>query len=135
MLTMVGAFAALLAIEFAISSRSILLGIPAFLIVASCVNLERVSSVPRWTWLEALGDASYSIYLTHVFVIAGLRIALQLIGLPFSGWIAVMFMPLSIILSALVGIAVHVGVERPSIRAVNRLLRARRPAPDQVALP
>jgi exopolysaccharide production protein ExoZ len=40
-------------------------GLPAFLIVASAVSLESVIGSKTPVWLRAIGDASYSIYLTH----------------------------------------------------------------------
>jgi peptidoglycan/LPS O-acetylase OafA/YrhL len=39
--------------------------VPAVLLVAGVVSLERAQRVPRWPILGYLGDASYSTYLTH----------------------------------------------------------------------
>jgi exopolysaccharide production protein ExoZ len=51
--------------------RVITWGIPAFAIVAGAVSLEPlVAPAPRW--LLTLGDASYSIYLSHGFVLPAL---------------------------------------------------------------
>ena len=121
-------------IEYSLSARSALLAVPAILIVASCVNLERVANVPKWTWLEKLGDASYSIYLTHVFAIAGLRIAMKLSGVELNAWSAAAFVPISIVISALLGVVVHRSIEKPLIRKANLLLAGKKPAPDRAVL-
>ncbi|SNT13253.1 Surface polysaccharide O-acyltransferase, integral membrane enzyme [Sphingomonas laterariae] len=54
-------------------------GIPAFICgSAACVALLALS--PRITWLETIGRYSYTIYLWHIFFLAGTREALLLIG-------------------------------------------------------
>ena len=49
--------------------RCILWGIPAFLIVAGCVIVETRLGMIEARGLRLLGDASYSLYLTHTFVV------------------------------------------------------------------
>jgi exopolysaccharide production protein ExoZ len=44
-------------------------GLPAALLVASCLFLERNGHWPRLPLLGKIGDSSYSLYLTHIFVI------------------------------------------------------------------
>jgi exopolysaccharide production protein ExoZ len=125
---------AIFGIEYSISARSALLVVPAVLVVASCVNLERVTPIPRWAWLETLGDASYSIYLTHVLAIAGLRIGMKLGGIGLTEWTAAAFVPVSILFSALLGVVVHRTVEKPLIRSANLILGARKPTPGGAML-
>ena len=58
-------------------------GIPAALLVASCLFIERNGRWPRLPLLSKMGDSSYSLYLTHVFVIpAAGRVLGKLPGLP-----------------------------------------------------
>lgn len=45
-------------------------GVPALLLVAGAVAIERGGAWPRLLWPERLGDASYSLYLLHGLVIA-----------------------------------------------------------------
>jgi peptidoglycan/LPS O-acetylase OafA/YrhL len=54
------------------NARALTWGIPAFFIVVGAVSLEPfvARAVPRW--LLSLGDASYSIYLSHGFVLPAL---------------------------------------------------------------
>ncbi|HWF64195.1 MAG TPA: acyltransferase [Rhizomicrobium sp.] len=47
--------------------RSIMSGIPAFFIVGSALMAERAGLAWKSGWIQLLGAASYSIYLTHFF--------------------------------------------------------------------
>jgi exopolysaccharide production protein ExoZ len=103
--------------------RAITWGVPALAIVAGAVSLEgRVAAaLPRW--LLALGDASYSIYLTHGF------------ALPVLGLVVIFFhgsaLPAEaltvlacLVVGAIVGWIVYVAVERPIMLAVKTRTRA-----------
>ena len=48
-------------------------GVPALLIVAGAVGLETSGRLPVVPGLRALGDASYSLYLTHLLLLVSLR--------------------------------------------------------------
>lgn len=74
--------------------------------------------------LAALGDASYSIYLSHtialIFVIKGLAV------LPLSGWAqTVVTGLLAVGILTAVGLAVYRWIERPMLRAMRRRLETR----------
>lgn len=65
--------------------------IPATLIILGAVCLEAHGLVPRWRPLAYLGDASYSLYLTHAAVIEGLYQVwkhLHVGGFPLVGFTA-----------------------------------------------
>ena len=47
-----------------------ILGVPAMLVVLGALCLERAGHWPRLKFLEAIGDASYSLYLLHGFAVA-----------------------------------------------------------------
>ena len=49
--------------------RTLTWGLPALMIVAGAVALESGAATMLPRWLLELGDASYSIYLTHGFVV------------------------------------------------------------------
>jgi hypothetical protein len=59
-------------------------GIPAFLLVACCLFLERGGHWPRLGILRKIGDSSYSLYLTHMFVLPVLGRVLGKLPLPQS---------------------------------------------------
>lgn len=103
-------------------ARVLLFGIPAALVVYGLVALEmrHGSVLPRWA--VRLGDASYSIYLSHVLVMG----ALARFGTTFAQAGDPALRPL--VLVALVvaaagfGIACHRFLEKPLIRGARRLL-------------
>lgn len=85
-------------------------------------GLRYEKQLPRIALLEELGDASYAIYLTHMFVI-GLMVAIAARVLPdvpaaYLGLVAV-----TAVLALTVGRLVHTWVEMPMLR----MLRGKRP--------
>jgi exopolysaccharide production protein ExoZ len=118
------AFAALFTCEAArLEPRGLIYGIPAVVIVAVAVALERARKLPKWPLAGLLGDASYSIYLTHVFVIAGSRIFFSAAGLKIDRYTGYAFVPFALLTSCIVGVAVHFLLERPLIAFANSLVR------------
>jgi exopolysaccharide production protein ExoZ len=48
--------------------RPLMIGFPCSLLVTAAVGLERGGRLPTWSSLILLGDASYSLYLVHGFI-------------------------------------------------------------------
>ena len=74
-------FAVIVSVAPAVENlRVVVWGLPAALIVAGAVSLERDLGhvVPKW--LLAMGDASYSLYLSHGFFLAALGATIRLLG-------------------------------------------------------
>jgi exopolysaccharide production protein ExoZ len=93
--------------------RFLAIGLPSALLVLGAVILERGGGMPKWPLPKLLGDASYSIYLSHVIflsVFGQLWRKLE-IGSGPASYLA--FAVLSVILSAAVGILVYVLIEKP----------------------
>ncbi|WP_192181706.1 acyltransferase family protein [Mesorhizobium amorphae] len=66
--------------------RVLIWGIPALLILTGLVSLEKSQAIkPRLRVLKLLGDASYSIYLTHSLAILAITIMLARIGVNIEG--------------------------------------------------
>jgi exopolysaccharide production protein ExoZ len=98
-------------------------GMPAFAIVAGVVSLEPfvASALPRW--LLSLGDASYSIYLSHGFVLPALGLLVGRLassGLSTEGLTII----LCLLLSSLTGWVVFILIEYPMLRALRRASRS-----------
>jgi len=94
-------------------------GLPAVMIVtASVLGLEPRRRT-RWIgWLIAGGNASYALYLSHPFAIHVGEVLDARLGL--SARSPALFLAM-VILGALIGSAiVHVGIEKPMLRWLNR---------------
>ncbi len=103
-------------------------GLVAFasVLVLLAVRLER--SLPRFALLEQIGDASYSIYLVHIYEVAILAgLAFMLLN-PADLWADYAVAIVSIAGGTVAGLVVYRLVERPVLRLVNGLLGGRRPA-------
>lgn len=88
-------------------------GIPALLIVAAAALAQSSRACPM-LWLAALGNASYSLYLIHPFVLRPLRnIWTQAVGgaLPLTAYVVFVTA-----LATLVSIGVYRWLERPLLR-------------------
>ncbi len=121
---------ALLAIAFAVlvfddvrfepNVRAAALGIPAVVLVAAAVAIEKAGRLPFLRLLDELGNASYSIYITHIFSIAGMRIIPRALGLDPLALGRPFFILACLVVAGGVGLAVHLLVEKPLIRSLNR---------------
>jgi len=82
--------------------RAIRLGVPSLMVVAGCLYVR----VPERRWAVVLGDASYALYLSHLFTLGALRLLLPpLLGDgPFAAWC---FVAISLIVCTLVSVPVH----------------------------
>lgn len=104
--------------------RNLLYGAASAIILAGLVTLERQGRLHVPALLQLMGNASYSIYLTHftalsmlakIFVAAGAREAVPV-------WLSYIAMAA---LAVAAGIAVHLLIERPLLRRLGRSLGAR----------
>ncbi len=96
--------------------------IPAAMIVLGAVALERRRKFVTAPLLKLLGDASYSIYLSHPITLVFVDFAWK--RMPLDGWLQFIGVVISaLIASAVVGVVVHLVVERPTLRCLNAALR------------
>jgi exopolysaccharide production protein ExoZ len=105
-------------------------------LVAGALAFEPMLRARRPKVMELLGDASYAIYLFHTLVLA--MVMWQGRKLPLEGWPQFLtLMALGCGLSTLVGVAVHLWVEKPMLRVLLRLrlpgLASRTPGPARPA--
>jgi exopolysaccharide production protein ExoZ len=101
------------------NARVLTWGIPAFVIVAGAVSLEPfvAPNLPRW--LLTLGDASYSIYLSHGFVLPAFGLLFARVVLP-GIWTEGLTIILCLLVSSIVGRVVFVLIESPMLHALRR---------------
>jgi exopolysaccharide production protein ExoZ len=105
-------------------------GLPAAMIVGGFVLCPPLTDSWVTGWLTGLGNASYSLYLSHTLALRPLRDLWM--RLTDGVWPPFLFFVLGVIVSVLVGCAIHVAVERPLTRVLNARLRA---SPGKAALP
>jgi exopolysaccharide production protein ExoZ len=86
--------------------RLIYWGLPAFLIFSAVIAMRPTGTGAVVLSLKKLGDASYSLYLTHLFAIDGARA----LGL---GW------PIAVLSAVVLGLAVYRWVEAPLLSMRN----------------
>ena len=103
-------------------TRLLAWGLPAFMIVIGALSLESYRTPRGKGVLELLGDASYSIYLTHIVTLGALRTFWNMAGLTKPGLpAAVTFICVAMLVCTVVGVAAYAGVEAPITRAARRL--------------
>lgn len=87
-------------------------GVPSAAILWAVLMLERRGWVTTNRTVQLLGAASYSLYLTHPFVMQGLGKLLE----PFNGPVVGVFAALAaIVVAHVVGIVVHLWIELPLV--------------------
>lgn len=99
--------------------RAAIWGLPSALLVFGVVRMERADRAPgRLERAESfMGDASYSIYLTHVLVIRALGRLFESGMVAAPGYAVVV---LTVLVSLAAGVAVHLWVERPLLNILPR---------------
>lgn len=94
--------------------RFLFWGVPAALLVAGTLALEPLIRQRSVTLLQMLGDASYSIYLSHIFTVGISGLVWNRI--PQNGTTVIIHVLLALVLSAAVGWIVHRLIEKPLLR-------------------
>ncbi|MDE3127981.1 MAG: acyltransferase [Gemmatimonadota bacterium] len=97
---------------------------------------SRVSAVWSWRPLEALGNASYSLYMTHVLTIALLVRFLPLgkvVAASVTVRVAALFLGAAVIVA--VAAACYLTIERPARRALRKMTLGRLQAREALSVP
>ncbi|QCI93137.1 MULTISPECIES: acyltransferase [unclassified Novosphingobium] len=98
-----------------------------FMLAGTCLVMGGIrleSALPRSNLLLLLGDASYSLYLVHMYCIAALFIVLRKLG----DWAMDFRLVPAVFLSCVVAVVVHSFVEKPMMRMSLKPRMARRTA-------
>jgi exopolysaccharide production protein ExoZ len=103
--------------------REIAWGVPAALILFGAVFLDRLGSVRKIESLKTFGDASYSLYLSHLFSIGIITVLWNGFGLWKLSMGGPAFAVLAFGTSALGAILVYKFVERPLLAMTRRKSR------------
>jgi exopolysaccharide production protein ExoZ len=115
-----GGFVAILVLPMGPENLRVLSwGVPAFGIVAGAVSLEFLVAPTLPRWLLALGDASYSIYLSHGFVLPMLMLLIGRIVAP-GLWTEAPTIILCLVISSIAGWVLYLLVETPMLQLLRR---------------
>lgn len=96
-------------------------GFLAFGTAAVLIAVRFDGRLPKLAWLESLGNASYSIYLVHIFAVALLAgVGLHLLGPDVPGILPILTV-LAIAGGLWFGLLLYRYVEKPLMRSVRKL--------------
>jgi exopolysaccharide production protein ExoZ len=107
-------------------SRVLRFGLPATGLVGGLLLLELAGRVRRWPFLLLLGDASYSLYLLHAFVLAVLHRAWERAFGTSRLASHVGFLIIGGLLCEAFGIVVFIYMERPMTQHISSFLHRHR---------
>jgi peptidoglycan/LPS O-acetylase OafA/YrhL len=106
------------------NDRWLSLGLPAFVLVGSCILLETVWSVfSKSKIMMLVGDSSYTLYLSHIYIVE-LFVILAWPHLPHSMLTKIVASASLIVITTVISVAIHIGFERPVMRALKSRLAA-----------
>jgi exopolysaccharide production protein ExoZ len=96
-------------------TRVLAWGVPSAFILSGALIAERAAFIPKIKSLRVLGDASYSLYLTHMITIGVAKLAIYLSGI--ERWAAPLSVRISLLIATtvfcvLAGLAFYFGVEK-----------------------
>jgi exopolysaccharide production protein ExoZ len=103
-------------------------GLPAATVIGCALWLERAGLIPRLPFFLLLGDASYSLYIFHTFVLAVLRRGCQRLFNVNLACTHIVFMICSTLIAEMCGILVFKYAERPVTRTLTEWRKRRRAA-------
>ena len=107
--------------------RIIEFGVPSLLIVMACLFIR----VKQYNWAVLLGDASYALYLSHIFTLGVLRkILAPLLGEGQTA--AIQFVAISLVVCVIVSIFIHKYIDNWLLRLERvRFVGNRAPQPGK----
>lgn len=102
----------------AVPAYTLLFGIPSFLLIAGMSAIESVRKVKWPNLFVFLGDASYSIYLTHAVFVNIFSMVMQRMGV-FALW-ANLALAVMAVFAVAGGSAVYYFIERPLLHSLRK---------------
>ncbi len=105
--------------------RGLYVGVPALLVVAGAVMIERLHGVPNIHSLHLVGNASYSLYLSHTIVLSAVGQLWRRFPLEQLPGALLVFGCAAVASTIAVGVLIHLFIEVPMLRLGRlRILRA-----------
>jgi len=114
--------------------RFFVFGLPAAILVACALVMERSGVTVASPLIRRLGDASYSTYLTHFFVTQAATKAALALGVA-GIWQVSLAIVATFVMVGAMGLVVHTIIEKPMSRAARRWLASSPNGPKRVVAP
>jgi exopolysaccharide production protein ExoZ len=109
--------------------RPIIYGIPAALIVCGLLGVDSSGGLRKLPWLMLIGDASYSIYLSHTTTLTMFRVITRVLHVPVQNpSVGATLVLAAVVCAIFMGIVVFRYVELPLMSRLKRLLDRNRAA-------
>ena len=105
-------------------NRVVLFGIPSFLIILAVVKMELHRTVRVKKVFLYLGDASYSLYLVHLPLVAAFYKVIAKLHIS-NSWVLGILNAILFCTVCLIGILIYLKIEKPLIKKLNRALSAK----------
>ena len=103
-----------------VEDETAFLGFLAFAVAITALFVGVEARLPRLQWLERLGDASYSIYLVHIFAVGAFAgLVLKLLG-PGDTFVVAGAVTLAILGGLALGWACYAMIEKPLMTRLRR---------------
>lgn len=96
--------------EYKLDIRGLDLGLPALCIVVSLVFLEKEIKKFKINFFKTMGDISYSLYLTHAFVLAAMGIVFNKV--VYSEFTEIAYLFCMLIVSVVIGFLTYIIIEK-----------------------
>ena len=103
-----------------VEDETAFLGFLAFAVAATALFVSAEGHLPRLPWLEQLGDASYSIYLVHIFAVGAFAGVILKLLEPGDGFVATGAAMLAILGGLALGWACYSIIEKPLTLRLRR---------------
>lgn len=111
------------------SHRFVSAGIPAMIVVLAAASVETIRTPVVSTVLRAIGDSSYSLYLSHLFVIGVINVIWRVV-VPWppaeNHALSAAYVLVSVVGSVIAGIVIYQLIERPLARLLKQRSRVLR---------
>jgi peptidoglycan/LPS O-acetylase OafA/YrhL len=108
--------AAAIAVSGGMPVRGLSVGVPALLLVAGAVMIERLHGVPNIPGLHLLGNASYSLYLSHTIVLSAVGQLWQRLPLDLIPGATLVFGCTAAASTIAAGVLIYLFIEVPMLR-------------------
>lgn len=105
-------------------ARALYWGLPSAAIVAGAAFLRFETEGIRHRLLSALGNSSYSLYLSHLIALPAIVIIWRFLGLEFSGSSAAFLTAMMLLLASAGGWLTYILIERPMTSALRHYIPA-----------